>query len=166
MVKIKRIFNTFFRTLLKVNKFFSKEFLDEITKIIDKSEEQHGGQIQFVIERSLPISCILKNYTARDRALELFASLGVWDTEGNNGVMIYLLLSERNLEIIADRGIDRVAGERCWENICKDMESKLRNSDYENALKTGIEQITELLKAHYPKTSTECTELADKTVIL
>ena len=93
---------------------------------------------------------LLKGTSARDRAIEVFSDLRVWDTEHNNGVLIYLLLADRDVEIVVDRGIHAKVDAREWEAICQAMEAYFQRGDYRSGVLRGIEQVTELLQKHFP----------------
>ena len=86
----------------------------------------------------------------RERALDIFSQLRVWDTEHNNGVLIYLLLADRDVEIIADRGIDAHVGAAGWETICRAMEKDFRAGLFEHGVIKGIEDVSRLLARHFP----------------
>ena len=92
--------------------------------------------------------------------------LKVWDTEHNNGVLIYLLLGDRNVEIVADRGIHVQAGAPAWDGICRWMEGELRAGRYEEAVNGGIERVSGLLEKHFPHGSRTSNELPDRPVVL
>src|SRR4029077_18661368 len=94
-------------------------------------EATHSGQVRFVVEGALDGAPLFRNQSARERALDIFSHLRIWDTAHNNGVLIYLLLADRNVEIIADRGIDAMVGAAGWEKICKEMEADFRAGAFE-----------------------------------
>src|SRR5438128_2704993 len=109
----------FFRHLVTdesaAHRAFPKAVLTRIQKAIAASEAQHRGQVRFVVEPSLHLARVVKRQTARERALEVFSQLRIWDTEENCGVLVYLLLADRDVELIADRGIHRIVGAAAWE---------------------------------------------------
>ncbi|HKB83789.1 MAG TPA: TPM domain-containing protein, partial [Burkholderiales bacterium] len=131
-----------------------------------QSEARHGGQIRFAVEHALDTTSLLRGLTARERALDVFSALKVWDTEHNNGVLIYLLLADRNVEIIADRGIHGRVGSDGWEGICREMESAFREKNFEQGVLRGIERVSGLLKSHFPGGRRGPNELPDKPVVL
>ena len=102
----------------------------------------------------------------RARALEVFAHLRVWDTEHNNGLLIYLLLADRAVEIVADRGIHSKVGSREWENVCRKMETAFKQANYEGGVVSGIQAVTQHLIKHFPASAADRNELADKPVVL
>src|SRR5687767_441551 len=105
-----------------VRRAFPAHDLQAIEKAIAKSEKRHGGEIRFAVEAALDVPALLRGQSAHGRALEVFSELRVWDTEANNGVLIYLLLADRDVEIVADRGVNRRVGPQGWEAACREME--------------------------------------------
>lgn len=140
--------------------------MERITTAIGESEQKHDAEIVFAIEPSLAPLAAWKGYSARERAIDVFSQLRVWDTESNNGVMIYLLLADHDIEIIADRGVNRLAGAEYWEDVCQNMEENFRNGKFEEGVLLGLETITKLLVTHYPKTQGNQNELENKPVVL
>lgn len=110
-----------------------------------------------------PLFC---DQASRERALDVFSQLRMWDTARNSGVLIYVLLADRNVEIVADRGIDAAVGHAAWEAICAAMESEFRNGHFERGALAGIAAVTAHLAAHFPKTGDTRNELPDTPVVL
>jgi uncharacterized membrane protein len=137
-----------------------------LTRAIRDSERGHRGEIRFAVESALDWPRLWRGVTPAQRALEVFASLHVWDTEENNGVLIYLLLADRHVEIVADRGIDRRVGRAAWEKICRDMETDFRHNDFEMGLIRGIRAVGQHLARHYAGADSQGNELPNKPVIL
>lgn len=140
--------------------------MDAIEREIAASEQRHSGEIRFVVEAALGPGELLRGVTARERALELFSLLRIWDTELNNGVLIYLLLAEHDVEIIADRGIHREVGLDGWEAICREMETHFRRGAFEHAVVTGIEGVTAHLVLHFPAQAGDVNQLPDRPVVM
>src|SRR6202048_3448965 len=105
----------------RVRRIFTPDVLAAIEQAIKAGEATHSGQIRFVVEGALDGEPLFRDQPARERALDIFSRLRIWDTAHNNGVLIYLLLADRNVEIIADRGIDAKVGSSGWEKICAGM---------------------------------------------
>jgi uncharacterized membrane protein YgcG len=124
--------------------------MQAIEAAIGASERTHGGQICFAVETGLDLGALLRGQAARERALDVFAQMRVWDTEHNNGVLIYLLLADRNVEIVADRGIHARANAAQWEEICRTMEAAFRAGRFEQGVLDGIRAVGELLARHFP----------------
>jgi uncharacterized membrane protein len=135
-----------------------------IEQAIARSETQHRGEVRFAVEAALDVSALVAGQSARARAIEVFSQLGVWDTEDNNGVLIYLLLADRDVEIVADRGIDALVGAQEWEAICRAMEAALRRREFEPAVLGAIEAVTRLLARHFPPRAGDRNELANRPV--
>jgi uncharacterized membrane protein len=140
--------------------------LDRIEQAIAGAEGRHDGQIMLAIEPALPVARVLARVSPRDRALEVFGLLRVWDTEHNNGVLVYLLLADRDVEIVADRGIDRVVDKARWQAICARMEAAFREQRYAEGVVAGIGEISALLAQHFPRAGAVANELPDKPVVL
>jgi uncharacterized membrane protein len=119
-----------------------------------------------VVEGALPIEALLTSMSARERAIDVFSQLRVWDTEHNNGVLIYLLLADRDVEIVADRGMHARVRAAEWETICQSMEVNFRLGRYEVGVLEGVEQVSELLKRHFPAQQEWQSELSSKPAVL
>jgi uncharacterized membrane protein len=149
-----------------MQQLFPAQTLDAIEQSVHIAEAQHQGQIRFAIEAALPLPALLANQSSRARALEVFAQLGVWDTEHNNGVLIYLLLADRKVEIVADRGIHAKLGDATWVSICRAMEYEFRNGNFEQGARVGVKQVADSLTAHYPQVGDESNELPDRPILM
>lgn len=150
----------------RLKRLFPRKSLREIRDAIAQSEQQHAGQIRFVAEAALPGSYLTRRRTARERAIELFSLLRVWDTEGNCGVLIYLLVAERSIQIIADRGIHRLVPEGAWDEICTLMRQEFQKGDFPTGVLLGIDRTTELLRQYFPSQTPHANELPDWPVLL
>lgn len=165
-MKIKRIVKHWLTTRLQLRRAFPRSALKAIGKAIQASETRHAGEIRFVVEGALDGWPLFKDQSARERAIELFSQLRVWDTEGNSGLLIYLLLADRAVEIVADRGIHVRVGSREWEQICHTMETAFRQQNYEGGAVSGIQEVTRHLTKHFPASGAGQNELADKPLVL
>ena len=150
----------------RVRKAFPPEALAEIERAIAASEAHHAGQIRFVVEGALDGAPLFRNQSARARALDVFAQLRIWDTAHNNGVLIYLLLADRDVEIVVDRGIDAKVGTGGWEAICQMMEVEFRAGQFTRGVLRGIHAVTEHLATHFPRDAAAANELPDAPVVL
>ena len=166
MVKPARLLAHLVSDRRRVRRAFPPQALVDIAATIRDSETRHLGEIRFVVEGALELSPLWRNQTARQRALEVFSLLRVWDTEHNNGVLIYLLLADRDVEIIADRGIDRRVGSDEWERICWEMEACFGRGEYTAGVQQGILAIGEHLIRHFPATGENPNELPDQPTVL
>jgi uncharacterized membrane protein len=150
----------------QVKSRFSAEALRNIEKAISASEKQHAGEIRFVVEAGLHPYEILCKKTPKKRAIELFGRLNIWDTEYNNGVLIYLLLADRDVEIVADRGIDKHVGNDGWEAICRDMEALFRKAEFEAGVLQGIAEISAELEKYFPQNGASKNEVSNKPIVM
>jgi uncharacterized membrane protein len=165
-MSIKRIGKHLLEHRWRVRKIFPQRVLASIEQAIQASEAKHTGQIRFVVEGALDGAPLLRNQSARARALDVFSHLRIWDTAHNNGVLIYLLLADRDVEILADRGIDALVGPAEWENICRAMEAEFVKGNFEAGVLKGIEAVTRHLAKHFPKHGAGRNELPDAPVVM
>lgn len=163
---MKRILKHLFAPDWITRRAFSRDALRRIETAIKRSESAHRGELRFAIEAGLDLLPLLKGVTPRRRALELFSQLRVWDTEENSGVLLYLQLVDRDIEIVADRGISARVRQEEWEAICRRMESAFRARCFEDGVLEGISEITALLARHFPPRVPNPDELPDKPVVL
>ncbi|MGC2049712.1 MAG: TPM domain-containing protein [Gallionella sp.] len=149
-----------------VRRAFPPHTLDVIERAIHETEAMHTGQLRFAVEPALDVKLLLAGRTARERAVEVFSELRVWDTEYNNGVLIYLLLADHDVEIIADRGVHAKLGQAVWEEICHEMELAFRDGQFEQGVLAGIRSVGRHLASHYPHAGEKPNELPDQPVLL
>lgn len=150
----------------RADRAFSRQTLLAIEQAIRASEAMHAGEIRFVVEAALDGAPLFQGQSARERALDLFSQLRIWDTEFNNGVLIYLLLADRDVEIVADRGIHGKVGAREWGNICYAMELAFKQGNFEGGVVNGVQAVTQQLVKHFPATAGGRNELNDGPVML
>ncbi len=165
-MKIGRLFKHLLYPPWLVRCKFPPASLKKIEQAIQQSETQHSAEIRFAVESSLSFFELLQNTTCFDRGVDVFSELRVWDTEQNNGVLIYLLLADRTIEIIADRDVNKKVDSKEWSRICGVMESLFRKKQFETGVLKGIEEITRLLITLYPAQVENINELSNKPVIL
>ena len=163
---IRRIGKHLFTSRGAVHRAFSPDAVDAIERAIKASETRHVGQIRFVVEGALDGAPLFRDQPVRERALDIFSQLRIWDTEHNNGVLIYLLLADRNVEIIADRGIDGRVSADTWEAICREMEAEFREGRFEQGVLRGIDRITAHLAEHFPRSGPSPNEIPDAPVVV
>jgi uncharacterized membrane protein len=130
---------------------FPAERLARIEQAIREVGTRHDGQLRFAVEPALDLRSLLAGQTARERAVEVYSQLRVWDTEHNNGVLIYLLLADRDVEIVADRGVHARVGREGWEAVCRTMEAEFLASRFEEGSLAGVRAVGALLSTHYPR---------------
>lgn len=153
-------------TRWRLRRDFPDSVLADIEAAIRAGEQSHGGEIRFAIETCLEARQLWAGTTARQRAASLFAGLGVWNTAANNGVLIYLLLAERDIEIVADRGLDGLVTPAEWESACRCMETEFRAGHYRDGALAGISRVSELLTRHFPRLAGDRNELPNRPVLL
>jgi uncharacterized membrane protein len=163
---IKRIGKHLVEHRWRARRIFSPKVLDRIEQATKASEATHSGQLRFVVEGALDGAPLLRDQPARERALDIFSHLRIWDTEHNNGVLIYLLLADRKVEIIADRGIDARVGARGWQDICHAMETDFRAGQFEAGAIKGIEAVSRELARYFPPQGGQPNELPDRPVVI
>lgn len=166
MENVKRIVRHLLMTHWRVRRAFPEDALRAVEQSIAASESSHIGQLCFVVEGALSLSSLFTGISARDRAVEVFSQMRVWDTEHNNGVLIYLLLADRSVEIVADRGIHARVPQQEWDSICRQMEAAFRLAEYQRGVIAGIRAIGQHLERHFPIRERGENELQDKPVIL
>lgn len=161
-----RFLRNLFTTRWALHRAFPSELLREIEQSIQDSERQHSAEFRFVIETALDAATLLRGSSPRARALEVFSSLGIWDTAANNGVLIYLLLSEHAIEIVADRGYNGSVSAREWQDICDAMRALFQSGRYREGALRGIEMITAVASRHFPPVPDDRNELPNKPVLI
>ncbi|NHR05924.1 hypothetical protein HA052_12025 [Chromobacterium haemolyticum] len=145
---------------------FPASELARLQQGIAASEREHAGQLRFVVESALDWRDAWRGMSARERALEWFGLLRVWDTEENTGVLVYVLLAERRIEIIADRGIDRRVPPQAWEEICAEVGRAMAERKRVAGLEAGLWRIHALLIEHAPlRGGPSVNELPDEVIV-
>jgi uncharacterized membrane protein len=150
----------------RARRLFPQRVLDAIEQAIKAGEATHAGQVRFVVEGALDGAPLFRGQSARERALDVFSQLRIWDTAHNNGVLIYLLLADRKVEIVADRGIDAKVGAAGWTKICADMETDFRAGSFGSGSIRGIEAVSRELARFYPAHGKGPNELPDAPVVM
>jgi uncharacterized membrane protein len=163
---IKRIGRHLLHHRWRERRDFPPKTLAAIEQAIKAGEVSHSGQVRFVVEGALEGAPLFRNQPARERALDIFSHLRIWDTADNNGVLIYLLLADRDVEIVADRGIDAKVGTAGWEKICVEMEAQFRAGNFEGGVIRGVEAVSRELAAHFPRSGGGPNELPDAPVVI
>jgi uncharacterized membrane protein len=166
-MKLGRALRHLFATHWSTHRRFTAKVLSDIEATISQVESQHAGEIRFVVENSLHPAELWRELTPRQRALQVFAHLGVWDTLHNNGVLIYVLLADRAVEILADRGLAVQVAPGEWEQICREMERHYRAGDFSAGSVAGVQQVGRLLERHFPGSrGAGINELPNQPVLL
>ena len=165
-MRIHRYLTHLTKNRFELKRSFAPSTLAKIESAIGRDEARHRGQIRFVVETALDWPELRAGIRACDRALEVFSHLRIWDTEENNGVLIYVLLAERDVEIVADRGIHTKAGASAWETICRGMEEAFRLGNFEQGAVMGIQAVGDHLAEHFPPQQGPRDELPNRPVVL
>jgi len=145
---------------------FPPATLSAITAAIGAAERQHGGEIRFAIETCLDLRRMLDPDAGRRRAIELFAQLRVWDTARNNGVLIYVLLADQAVEIVADRAAARAASDAQWQAITTQMTRAFRAGRYRDGLLGALDQLEVVLSDAFAATGRNPDELPNRPALL
>ena len=150
-MKIGRLIRHTTATHWRTRMLFPSSTLDAIEQAIKRAELTHLGEIRFAIETALTPKHILNDISPRAHALEVFSHLRVWDTEANNGVLIYVQLADRDVEIVADRGFEGKVSPPEWEAVCRLMEEHFRAGRFQVGAIAGVDAIGNLLTRHFPQ---------------
>jgi uncharacterized membrane protein len=145
---------------------FSDSTLGAIEQAVREVEARHAGEIRFAVETALDLPELWQGVGARGRALQVFGQLGVWDTEGNNGVLIYVLFAEHDVEIVADRAIAQRASQAEWDAITRRVEDEFRAGRFEAGSVAGVRAVGELLARHFPARGGDRNEQPNQPVLL
>ncbi len=165
-MSIKRIARHLVQHHWRARQIFPQTVLARIEQAIKRGEALHAGQVRFVVEGALDGRPLFRNQPARARALDVFSHLRIWDTAHNNGILIYLLLADRDVEIVADRGIDAKVAAAGWESICRAMEAEFASGQFERGVIGGIEAVSRELARHFPPQGPHANELPDAPVVM
>ena len=145
---------------------FSPATMDALAKETAEQEKRHRGELRFIVEAELSTGQLWRDVGSRDRARELFAQHGVWNTEENTGVLIYLLLADHKVEVVADRGITARVPDETWQAVCRAMEAHFREGRFEEGAIAGIRGVSDELARHFPATGDNPNELSDRPLLI
>ena len=163
---LKRFWRHVSMSPMTVRRCFPPATLASIEREVAAQEKRHRGEIRLVVEAELTSGQLWRDLGARDRAREVFAQQGVWNTEENTGVLIYLLLAERRVEVVADRGITARVADAEWRAICRMMEAHFRERRFEEGAIAGIRAVSDQLATHFPARGENPNELPDRPVLI
>jgi uncharacterized membrane protein len=166
MVNIKRWFIHACMPPWRWRMAFSAAVLKDIEAAVHQSEFLHRGELRFAVENALAPAWVWRGMSARQRATAVFSDLGVWDTEENSGVLIYLLLADHEVHIVADRGIAKRVPQSEWDAIAQAMQKAFHRGDFRGGSLEGIERISKILATHFPSGESNPNELSNKPVIV
>ena len=150
----------------RVSRAFPKVALKAIEVEIGRSENTHDGELRFVVVGGLDVSRLWRGVSARQHAVEVFSQLRVWDTEHNSGVLIYVQLADRQVEILADRGVHQKVGDATWQTICAGMQNSFRTGKFEQGAVDGVQAVSRVLVEHFPAHRDNPDELSNDVVLM
>lgn len=165
-MELKRFWRHALMNPLTARRAFPAATMEAIGREVAAQEKRHRGEIRFIVEAELTTGQLWRDLGSRDRARELFAQDGVWNTEENTGVLVYLLLADRRVEILADRGITARVPEAQWRSICARMEARFREGRFEEGAIAGIRAVSDLLAEHFPARGDNSNELSDRPALI
>jgi uncharacterized membrane protein len=165
-MRVSRAIRHILTTRYNTRHHFTVPVRDAIAKAIADAEAAHGGEIRFVVETAFDLPELWRGLSVRHRALQLFGQFGVWDTASNNGVLIYVLMADHGVEIIADRGIAQFVTPHEWQAVCRLMEQHYRAGRFREGSIAGVEAVAALLGRHFPGKSARDNELPNQPVLL
>ena len=167
MTRMQRLLSNLFGSWFQLRRRFPMSLLDELTTAIGAGEREHLGEVRLALESRLPLRTVLDGVDARARAVQVFAQLRVWDTEHNTGVLLYLLMAERRIEIVADRGIAARVPQAQWDVICAGMRDCFARGQWREGSLQGIAAAHALLREHFPSDGIDNPdELPDRPFVL
>ena len=164
--RLKRQWRHWRATAAHGRKLFPPAALAGIGAAITAGERRHRGELRLIVENAMPPDAIWSDISNRQRAIALFAEYGVWDTEDNCGVLIYVNLAERKVDIVVDRNIGRKIDAATWQQVCSTMTAGFARGEFEASTLAAVEQVNALLGAHFPATGARANELPDQPLVL
>ena len=149
--RLKRLWQHWLHPRQRVERYFPTADLQRISDEIGVSEQSHQGQIRFVIESRYDSTAVLQGLDTRTRAWQWFGELGVWNTEHNSGVLVYISFADHAVEIVADRGIAAKVADGQWQAVCQNMLGSFKQAQFIEGLELGLRQISEILVDNLPR---------------
>lgn len=166
MNKFTRLFRHLAMTTASGRRIFPDASLKAIEEAIAGGERLHRAEVRMIIEPALDVQAVWRGVSPRERARELFAAYGVWDTEENCGVLVYVNLADHQVEIVADRGVGRIVAASDWEAVCRTMTRGFARGDYHASTLAALTQLNALLQEHYPDDGATRNQLSNRPVML
>jgi uncharacterized membrane protein len=145
---------------------FPPATLKAIGDAITAGEQTHRGEVRLIVEKAMPLGLVWRGASNRERALALFAEYAMWDTEEHCGVLLYVNLADRKVEIVADRGIDRKIDAPTWQQVCATQTAGYARGEFHDSTLAAIAQVNALLRQHFPATGPRPNELPDEPIML
>ena len=163
---LRRLLRHWLSTRAEAERAFPAPTLAAISEAIMAGEQTHRGEVRLIVEKALPWSVLRAGVGHRQRALALFADHGIWDTEENCGVLVYVNLADHTVDIVADRGIARKIEHATWQAICDAMSAGFARREYHAATLGALARINDLLRQHFPANGPRPNELPDRPLML
>jgi uncharacterized membrane protein len=145
---------------------FPPESLKAIAEAISAGEQTHRGEVRLIVEKAMPLGLVWNGVGNRQRALALFAQYGIWDTDEHCGVLVYVNLADRKVEIVADRGIDRKIDAATWQQVCATLTAGYARGEFHDSTMAAMAQVNALLRQHFPANGSRPNELPDEPLML
>lgn len=164
--RIRRVLRHMGSSAAEARRAFPPQSLADIADAIGKGEQTHRGEVRLIVEKAMPLDAVWEGMTNRQRAVALFADYGVWDTEDNCGVLIYVNLAEHKIDIVADRGISRKIDHATWQAVCETMTAGFKRGEFHDSTLAAIGRVNELLRTHFPAEGGDRNELPDHPIML
>lgn len=161
-----RLLKHLLHTPFTTRRAFPASLQETLRQLVAEGEQTHRGEIRFVVEGDWPLLDVLGKKTTRERALEVFGQARVWDTHENTGLLVYVLLCEHKVEILADRGLHAAAGSGTWESLCAELSAAYQGGRFEEGSVTLLRQLNTLLRGHFPAENGNPNELPDMPIVL
>jgi uncharacterized membrane protein len=165
-MELRRFWRHVLMTPWQAARAFPERSLEVIGRCVGEHEKRHRGEVRFVVEAELTTAQLWANLSSRARAVEVFSALRVWDTEENTGVLVYVLLADHQVEIVADRGVSAKVEAGQWQAICATMQEAFRAGRFEEGAIAGVAAISALLEQHFPADGTDDNELPDRALLI
>ena len=164
--RMKRQWRHWCATAARARRMFPADTLERIADAITAGEQRHRGELRLIVENALPSDAIWADLGNRQRAIALFAEYGVWDTEDNCGVLIYVNLADQKVDIVVDRNIGRKIDAATWQQVCRSMTAGFARGEFHESTLAAVEQVNALLATHYPANGKRPNELPDAPIML
>lgn len=161
-----RLFKHWFTTSAAGKRAFPPATLKAIEVAIAEGEQQHRAEVRLIVEHSLSAAAIWRRITSRQRAIELFSRYRIWDTEENCGILVYINLADRQVEIIADRAVGRLIGKDQWHSVCRTMTRGFAQAEFHESSTAAMAQMNALLQLHFPASGKHANQLSNKPIVL
>lgn len=163
---IPRLFKHWFTTKSAIKRAFPPESLKAIEVAVTEGERRHRAEVRLIIEHCLPTVAVLARFRPRQRAMTLFSQFRIWDTEENCGVLVYINMADRVVEIVPDRAVMRLVTRDEWRAVCDTITTGFAQGDFRDSLVGAMKQLNDLLGKHYPTIGAHTNQLPNQPIVL